>query len=101
MAPTIAVPEMLKRNGLALHDFDFYEIHEAFAAQVLCTLRAWESEEYCKTSHGLAAQPGRIAPTTIQPNGPTLPTRHPSSVAGRGKRTSPSTETHHHNRPPD
>src|SRR3546814_8030810 len=44
MAPTIAVPEMLKRNGLSLQDFDLYEIHEAFAAQVLCTLRAWESE---------------------------------------------------------
>src|SRR6185312_9885479 len=46
MAPTIAVPRMLARNGLGLHDFDYYEIHEAFAAQVLCTLRAWESADY-------------------------------------------------------
>ena len=48
MAPTVAVPEMLKRNGLTLQDFDSTSIHEAFAPQVLCTLRAWESEEYCK-----------------------------------------------------
>lgn len=48
MAPTIAVSQLLKRNHLKLQDFDFYEIHEAFAGQVLCTLKAWESEEYCK-----------------------------------------------------
>ena len=57
MAPTIAVPQMLQRNGLTLQDFDFYEIHEAFAAQVLCTLRAWESEDYCRKRLG----PGRAA----------------------------------------
>lgn len=48
MAPTIAVSELLKRNRLTLQSFDFYEIHEAFAGQVLCTLKAWESAEYCK-----------------------------------------------------
>ncbi|MGI9405492.1 MAG: acetyl-CoA C-acetyltransferase, partial [Hyphomicrobiaceae bacterium] len=48
MAPTIAVAKMLDRAGLALQDFDFYEIHEAFAAQVLCTLKAWEDPEFCK-----------------------------------------------------
>ena len=48
MAPTIAVSKLLDRTGLKLQDFDFYEIHEAFAAQVLCTLRAWESEDYCR-----------------------------------------------------
>ena len=57
MAPTVAVAQMLKRNSLTLQDFDFYEIHEAFAAQVLCTLKAWESEEYCQQSPG----PGRAA----------------------------------------
>ncbi len=48
MAPTIAVSKMLDRAGLQLQDFDFYEIHEAFAAQVLATLKAWEDPEYCK-----------------------------------------------------
>jgi acetyl-CoA C-acetyltransferase len=48
MAPTIAVGQMLKRNKMELQDFDFYEVHEAFAAQVLCTLKAWENEKYCK-----------------------------------------------------
>ena len=48
MAPTVAVSELLRQTGLALQDFDYYEIHEAFAAQVLATLKAWESEEYCR-----------------------------------------------------
>jgi acetyl-CoA C-acetyltransferase len=52
MAPTVAVPRLLKAAGLGLQDFDFYEIHEAFAAQVLCTLRAWESADYCKNRLG-------------------------------------------------
>ncbi|MFC7301517.1 acetyl-CoA C-acetyltransferase [Cognatiluteimonas weifangensis] len=82
MAPTIAVPEMLARNGLTLQDFDFYEIHEAFAAQVLCTLRAWESEEYCKTRLGLAAPLGRIDPARINPNGSSLATGHPFAATG-------------------
>ncbi|MFD0739579.1 acetyl-CoA C-acetyltransferase [Lysobacter koreensis] len=82
MAPTVAVPEMLKRNGLTLQDFDFYEIHEAFAAQVLCTLRAWESEEYCKTRLGLDAPLGRIDPAKINPNGSSLATGHPFAATG-------------------
>ena len=82
MAPTIAVPEMLARNGLALQDFDFYEIHEAFAAQVLCTLRAWESEEYCRTRLGLDAPLGRIDPAKINPNGSSLATGHPFAATG-------------------
>ena len=82
MAPTIAVPEMLKRNGLALQDFDLYEIHEAFAAQVLCTLRAWESEDYCKTRLGLAAPLGRIDPLRININGSSLATGHPFAATG-------------------
>ena len=82
MAPTVAVPEMLARNGLTLQDFDIYEIHEAFAAQVLCTLRAWESEEYCRNRLGLAAPLGRIDPAKINPNGSSLATGHPFAATG-------------------
>ncbi|WP_430538772.1 acetyl-CoA C-acetyltransferase [Lysobacter capsici] len=82
MAPTVAVPEMLKRNGLTLQDFDIYEIHEAFAAQVLCTLRAWESEDYCKTRLGLDAPLGRIDPAKINPNGSSLAAGHPFAATG-------------------
>ena len=63
-------------------DFDFYEIHEAFAAQVLCTLRAWESEDYCRTRLGLAAPLGRIDPARINPNGSSLATGHPFAATG-------------------
>ena len=82
MAPTVAVPEMLKRQGLTLQDFDFYEIHEAFAAQVLCTLRAWESEEYCRNRLGLDAPLGRIDPDKMNPNGSSLATGHPFAATG-------------------
>ncbi|WP_394539193.1 acetyl-CoA C-acetyltransferase [Lysobacter enzymogenes] len=82
MAPTVAVPEMLKRNGLTLQDFDIYEIHEAFAAQVLCTLRAWESEDYCKNRLGLDAPLGRIDPAKINPNGSSLAAGHPFAATG-------------------
>jgi acetyl-CoA C-acetyltransferase len=82
MAPTIAVPEMLRRNGLTLQDFDLYEIHEAFAAQVRCTLRAWESEEYCRTRLGLDAPIGRIDPARININGSSLATGHPFAATG-------------------
>ena len=82
MAPTAAVPEMLRRNGLTLQDFDFYEIHEAFAAQVLCTLRAWESEAYCRERLGLAAPLGAIDPARINPNGSSLATGHPFAATG-------------------
>src|SRR3546814_21057779 len=82
MAPTIAVPEMLERNGLTLQDFDLYEIHEAFAAQVLCTLRAWESEDYCKSPLGLDAPLGRIDPAKPNINGSSLATGHPFAATG-------------------
>ncbi|MFO1473094.1 MAG: acetyl-CoA C-acetyltransferase [Lysobacterales bacterium] len=82
MAPTVAVPEMLARNGLTLQDFDLYEIHEAFAAQVLCTLRAWESEEYCRNRLGLAAPLGRIDPARLNINGSSLATGHPFAATG-------------------
>jgi acetyl-CoA C-acetyltransferase len=82
MAPTVAVAEMLTRNGLTLQDFDFYEIHEAFAAQVLCTLRAWESEDYCRNRLHLDAPLGRIDPSRINPLGSSLATGHPFAATG-------------------
>ena len=60
MAPAYAVPRMLARAGLTLQDFDYYEIHEAFAAQVLCTLDAWQDKEFCKDKLGLAKPLGKI-----------------------------------------
>ncbi len=82
MAPTVAVAEMLARNGLTLQDFDLYEIHEAFAAQVLCTLRAWESADYCRTRLGLDAPLGRIDPARINPVGSSLAAGHPFAATG-------------------
>jgi acetyl-CoA C-acetyltransferase len=82
MAPTIAVPRMLARAGLKFHDFDFYEIHEAFAAQVLCQLRAWESADYCKNRLGLDAPLGSLDPAKINVNGSSLATGHPCAATG-------------------
>ena len=82
MAPTVAVAQMLARNGLTLQDFDIYEIHEAFAAQVLCTLRAWESADYCRTRLGLDAPLGRIDPAKINPVGSSLAAGHPFAATG-------------------
>lgn len=82
MAPTIAVPRMLARNGLSLQDFDFYEIHEAFAAQVLCTLRAWESADYCKNRLGLDAPLGSIDPAKLNVHGSSLAVGHPFAATG-------------------
>ncbi|HEX7813641.1 acetyl-CoA C-acetyltransferase [Dyella sp.] len=82
MAPTVAVPRMLKRHGLTLQDFDFYEIHEAFAAQVLCTLRAWESPDYCKNRLGLDAPLGSIDPARLNIHGSSLAVGHPFAATG-------------------
>ncbi len=82
MAPTIAVPRMLARHGLSLQDFDFYEIHEAFAAQVLCTLRAWESEEYCRHRLGLDKPLGSIDPAKLNVHGSSLAVGHPFAATG-------------------
>jgi acetyl-CoA C-acetyltransferase len=82
MAPTIAVPRMLARNGLTLQDFDFYEIHEAFAAQVLCTLRAWESADYCKNRLGLDQPFGAIDPAKLNVHGSSLAVGHPFAATG-------------------
>lgn len=82
MAPTVAVPRMLARQGLTLQDFDFYEIHEAFAAQVLCTLRAWESADYCKNRLGLDQPLGAIDPARLNVHGSSLATGHPFAATG-------------------
>ncbi|MEK2687514.1 acetyl-CoA C-acetyltransferase [Bdellovibrio sp. GT3] len=82
MAPTYAVARMLERNGLTLQDFDFYEIHEAFAGQVLCTLKAWESEEYCRTKLGLGKALGSIDRSKLNINGGSLALGHPFAATG-------------------
>ncbi|HVV97784.1 MAG TPA: acetyl-CoA C-acetyltransferase [Rhodanobacteraceae bacterium] len=82
MAPTIAIPRMLDEAGLALQDFDFYEIHEAFAAQVLCTLRAFESADYCKHRLGRDKPLGSIDPAKINVNGSRLAVGHPFAATG-------------------
>ena len=82
MAPTIAVPRMLDRAGMTLQDFDYYEIHEAFAAQVLCQLRAWESADYCRTRLGRDRPLGSIDSAKINVNGSSLATGHPFAATG-------------------
>ena len=82
MAPTVAVSEMLQRTGLSLQDFDYYEIHEAFAAQVLCTLAAWESEEYCRDRLGLEAALGSIDRSKMNIHGSSLAVGHPFAATG-------------------
>lgn len=82
MAPTKAVAELLKRNNLTLQDFDFYEIHEAFAGQVLCTLKAWESEEYCKNKLGLDKALGSIDRSKMNIKGGSVALGHPFSATG-------------------
>jgi acetyl-CoA C-acetyltransferase len=82
MAPTVAVSEMLQRTGLALQDFDYYEIHEAFAAQVLCTLAAWESDDYCKRRLGLDNALGAIDRSRMNIKGSSLAVGHPFAATG-------------------
>ena len=82
MAPTIAVSQMLQRAGLTLQDFDLYEIHEAFAAQVLCTLKAWEDADYCKTTLGRDAPLGTVDRTKLNPKGSSLAYGHPFAATG-------------------
>ncbi|MGY0236145.1 acetyl-CoA C-acetyltransferase [Longispora urticae] len=82
MAPAYAVPKMLQRAGLTLQDFDFYEIHEAFASQVLATLKAWESPEFCKEKLGLDAPLGSIDRSRLNVNGSSLAAGHPFAATG-------------------
>jgi acetyl-CoA C-acetyltransferase len=82
MAPNYAVARMLRRAGLTLQDFEIYEIHEAFAAQVLCTLKAWESDEYCRTRLGAKGALGSIDPKNLNPKGSSVALGHPFAATG-------------------
>ncbi len=82
MAPAYAVPRMLADAGLTLQDFDFYEIHEAFAAQVLCTFKAWESEQFCREKLGLAQPLGSIDRAKLNVKGGSVAVGHPFAATG-------------------
>lgn len=82
MAPAYAVAKMLKKANLKLQDFDFYEIHEAFAAQVLCTLKAWESDEFCRTRLGLPGALGKIDRNKLNVKGGSVALGHPFAATG-------------------
>ena len=82
MAPVYAVPTMLARAGLTLQDFDFYEIHEAFASQVLCTLKAWEDPVYCRERLGLEKPLGSIDRDKLNVRGGSLAAGHPFGATG-------------------
>jgi acetyl-CoA C-acetyltransferase len=82
MAPVYAMPVMLARNGLTLQDFDYYEIHEAFASTVLATLKAWEDPAYCKDKLGLDAPLGSIDRSKLNVNGSSLAAGHPFAATG-------------------
>jgi acetyl-CoA C-acetyltransferase len=82
MAPALAVAQLLRRNNLRLQDFDYYEIHEAFAGQVLCTLKAWESAEYCKREFGSPTALGSIDRTKLNVMGGSVALGHPFGGTG-------------------
>ena len=82
MAPAYAMPRMLDRAGLQLRDFDFYEIHEAFAAQVLCTLKAWEDPVFCRERLGRERPLGPIDRERLNVNGGSLAAGHPFAATG-------------------
>jgi acetyl-CoA C-acetyltransferase len=82
MAPAYAMPTMLDRAGIGLQDFDYYEIHEAFAAQVLCTLKAWEDPAFCKEKLGRKKPLGGIDRAKLNVNGGSLAAAHPFAATG-------------------
>jgi len=82
MAPTVAVANMLCKAELTLQSFSHYEIHEAFAAQVLCTLKAWESEEYCQNRLGMQSALGSIDRSKMNQVGSSLAVGHPFAATG-------------------
>jgi acetyl-CoA C-acetyltransferase len=82
MAPAYAVPAMLRDANLKLQDFDYYEIHEAFAAQVLCTLKAWETPEYCRDALGLPGPLGSIDRSRLNVKGGSVALGHPFAATG-------------------
>ncbi|MEA3196470.1 MAG: acetyl-CoA C-acetyltransferase [Gammaproteobacteria bacterium] len=82
MAPAYAVPRMLNDARLALQDFDFYEIHEAFAGQVLCTLKAWADPVFCRDKLGLPDVLGSIDRSKLNVKGGSLAIGHPFAATG-------------------
>ena len=82
MAPAYALPKLLDRVGMKLQDFDFYEIHEAFASTVLATLAAWESESFCRDRLGLDSPLGPIDRDRLNVNGSSLAAGHPFAATG-------------------
>jgi acetyl-CoA C-acetyltransferase len=82
MAPVYAMPKLLARNGATLAEFDFYEIHEAFAAQVLCTLKAWEDQVFCSERLGLEEPLGSIDRGRLNTHGGSLAAGHPFGATG-------------------
>ncbi len=82
MAPAYAVPKLLNQAGITLQDFDFYEIHEAFAAQVLCTLKAWNDEMFCKEKLGLTDVLGTIDMSKLNVKGGSTALGHPFAATG-------------------
>ena len=82
MAPIYALPRLLERNKLTLPDFDFYEIHEAFASTVLTTLAAWEDADFCQRRLGLDAPLGSIDRSRLNVNGSSLAAGHPFAATG-------------------
>ncbi len=82
MAPAYAMPRMLARAGKTLQEFDFYEIHEAFAAQVLCTLKAWKDDKFCRERLGLDAPLGEIDREKMNVHGGSLGAGHPFGATG-------------------
>ena len=82
MAPAYAVPRMLKDAGLTLQDFDFYEIHEAFAGQVLCTLKAWNDPAFCRDKLGFPRRSASIDRSKLNVKGGSLAIGHPFAATG-------------------
>jgi acetyl-CoA C-acetyltransferase len=82
MAPAYAMPRMLDRNSLALQDFDLYEIHEAFASQVLCTLKAWEDPVFCRERLGRQEPLGSFDRGKLNMHGGSLAAGHPFGATG-------------------
>jgi len=82
MAPAYAMPKMLARAGVSLQDFDFYEVHEAFASQVLCTLEAWEDPVFCRERLGLEEPLGAIDREKLNVRGGSLGAGHPFGATG-------------------
>jgi acetyl-CoA C-acetyltransferase len=82
LAPAYAVPRMLAKAGLSLQDFDYYEIHEAFAAQLLATLKAWEDDDFCRNRLGLEKPLGSIDRSKLNVNGSSIAAGHPFAATG-------------------